>query len=160
VRLPLATADAPDASLTAAFSEPGPIPPRRILLVDNNRDAIYSLKLLLEMEGHTVFKALDGKSALETAAREAPEVVVVDIGLPDMDGYELARQLRRLAATSKAVLIAATGFGREQDRARSAEAGIDYHLVKPVGMNSLRGILRKTPARERGEQKRASDPKH
>jgi two-component system CheB/CheR fusion protein len=160
VRLPLtAAADAPGAASDEAPGS-GPVAPRRILLVDDNRDALYSLKLLLEMEGHSVFKALDGQSALETAAREAPEVVVLDIGLPDMDGYELARRLRRLAATSKAVLIAATGFGREQDRARSAEAGIDYHLVKPVGMNSLRGLLRKTPARERGEQKRASDLKH
>jgi two-component system CheB/CheR fusion protein len=96
------------------------------------------------MEGHTVFKALDGQSALETAAKEAPDVVLLDIGLPDMDGYELARRLRQLEATSKAVLVATTGFGQQQDRERSAEAGIDYHLVKPVDLAALRGVLRET----------------
>ncbi|MGJ0509605.1 MAG: ATP-binding protein [Methylocystis sp.] len=151
VRLPLAaSADAPGAVSDNGVSESGPIAPRRILLVDDNRDALYSLKLLLEMEGHTVFKALDGKSALETAAREAPEVVVLDIGLPDMSGYDLARTLRGLAATSKAVLIAATGFGQQQDRARSAEAGIDYHLVKPVDLAALQGILQRMPSSHEG----------
>ena len=111
---------------------------------------LFSLKLLLEMEGHTVFKALDGKNALETAAAQAPDIVVLDIGLPDMDGYELARRLRGLAATSKAVLIAATGFGQQQDRARSSEAGIDYHLVKPVDLAALRGILQKIPSGHEG----------
>jgi two-component system CheB/CheR fusion protein len=152
VRLPLAAvADAPGPVSGGDVAEPGPITPRRILLVDDNRDAIYSLKLLLDMEGHTVFKALDGKSALETAAKEAPEIVVLDIGLPDMDGYELARRLRGLAAASKAVLIAATGFGQQQDRARSADAEIDYHLVKPIELNALRVILEKIRPHQKSE---------
>jgi two-component system CheB/CheR fusion protein len=151
VRLPLAvSAEARGAASDGGNPEPGPIARRRILLVDDNRDAIYILKLLLEMEGHTVFKALDGKSAVEIAAREAPEVVVLDIGLPDMDGYKLARRLRGLAATSKALLIAATGFGQQQDRDRSTEAGIDYHLVKPVDLAALRGILQRMPSGQKG----------
>jgi two-component system CheB/CheR fusion protein len=155
VRLPLAaSAQALAAAPDGEAIESGPVTPRRILLVDDNRDVLFSLKLLLEMEGHTVFKALDGKSALETAVKEAPEVVVLDIGLPEMDGYELARQLRRLEATSKAVLIAATGFGQQQDRDRSASAGIDYHLVKPLELNSLRVILEKI----RPPQKAERDP--
>jgi DNA-binding response OmpR family regulator len=74
--------------------------------------------------------------------KEAPEIVILDIGLPDMDGYELARRLRRLDATSMALLIAATGFGRREDRACSEEAGIDHHLVKPVDLNALEEIIR------------------
>ncbi|MGJ0510326.1 MAG: hybrid sensor histidine kinase/response regulator [Methylocystis sp.] len=148
VRLPLAASA--EALSESGVPESGPITPRRILLVDDNRDALYSLNLLLEMEGHTVFKALNGQSALETAARKAPEVVVLDIGLPDMDGFELARRLRALAATSKAVLIAATGFGQQQDRARSSEAGIDYHLVKPVDLVALRRILQRMPSGRNG----------
>jgi CheY-like chemotaxis protein len=158
VRLPLAVpAEAFGRLSRSDDSKLGPITPRRILLVDDNRDALYSLELLLEMEGHSVFKALDGKSAAETAAREEPEIVVLDSGLPDMDGYELARQLRGLRATSKAVLIAATGFGRQQDRARSNEAGIDYHLVKPVDSTALRRILQKMPSGQVGSETECED---
>ena len=152
VRLPLAvSAPAPAAASDGQAPESGPVSPRRILLVDDNRDVLFSLKLLLEMKGHTVFKALDGKSALEAAAEQAPEIVVLDIGLPDMDGYELARRLRRLEATSKAVLIAATGFGQQQDRDRSAAAGIDYHLVKPLDLAALDRILERVPVPHKGE---------
>ena len=152
VRLPLAvSAPAPAAASDGQAPESGPVSPRRILLVDDNRDVLFSLKLLLEMKGHTVFKALDGKRALEAAAEQAPEIVVLDIGLPDMDGYELARRLRRLEATSKAVLIAATGFGQQQDRDRSAAAGIDYHLVKPLDLAALDRILERVPVPHKGE---------
>ncbi len=119
VRLPLANS-AGAAAPSGGNLDSGPAGARRILLVDDYSDARDSLKLLLEMEGHSVSIAGDGRSALEIAAKEAPEIVVLDIGLPDMDGYELARRLRRLDATSKALLIAATGFGQQEDRARSA----------------------------------------
>ena len=141
VRLPLA-ASAGAAAPSSGRPDSSPAAARRILLVDDYRDERDSLKLLLEMEGHSVSIAGDGLGALEIAAKEAPEIVILDIGLPDMNGYELARRLRRLDATSKALLIAATGFGQREDRARSEEAGIDHHLVKPVDLNALEEIIR------------------
>ena len=144
VRLPLVIS-AGAAAPSGDSPDSGPAVARRILLVDDNRDVRDSLKQLLELEGHSVSIAGDGRSALEIAAKEAPEIVVLDIGLPDMDGYELARRLRRLDATSKALLIAATGFGRQEDRARSEEAGIDHHLVKPLDLNALAEIIGQLP---------------
>ncbi len=142
VRLPLAaSAKAPAVTLGVDALGSRAVAPRRILLVDDNSDALDSLKLLLEMEGHHVATACDGQSALDIAAKEAPEIVVLDIGMPDMDGYELARRLRSLDTTSKALLIAATGFGQEEDRAKSAAAGMDHHLVKPIDLNVLREII-------------------
>jgi two-component system CheB/CheR fusion protein len=144
VCLPLAIS-AGAAAPSGDSPDRGPAAARRILLVDDNRDVRDSLKQLLELEGHSVSIAGDGRGALEIAAKEAPEIVVLDIGLPDMDGYELARRLRRLDATSKALLIAATGFGRQEDRARSEEAGIDHHLVKPLDLNALAEIIGQLP---------------
>jgi CheY-like chemotaxis protein len=151
VWLPLAaSADARGGKSDGGVSESGPGAAHRILLVDDNQDVRDSLKFLLELDGHSVFSACDGKSALEAAALQTPEIVLLDIGLPDMDGYELARRLRGPDVASKALLIAVTGFGQQQDRARSVEAGIDYHLVKPIDLRVLRGIMRKAPL-PRGE---------
>ncbi len=144
VRLPLAPAKVEEK---AKVEPPAPAAaPRSILLVDDNVDVVKSLKMLLEMEGHKIGVAYDGRSALEAAAKDAPEVVIMDIGLPDMDGYELARRLRDLEATSKALLIAATGFGQRNDRDRSAKAGIDHHFVKPLDLDALEALLRTAPA--------------
>jgi two-component system CheB/CheR fusion protein len=146
VRLPLVAAASAAGSGGRAF-ESGAVPARRILLIDDNRDVLDSLKLLLELEGHNVAAALDGNSALQMASAHRPEIVILDIGLPDVNGYELARRLRHMDATSRAVLVAATGFGQQQDRARSAEAGIDHHLVKPIDLNALEEIIRRSPLR-------------
>jgi two-component system CheB/CheR fusion protein len=115
--------------------------PRRILVVDDNKDAADALALFLQMDGHAVRCVYDGRSALEVASEFMPEVVLLDIGLPDMDGYALAQNLRRQAKNASATLIAVTGYGQEGDRDRSAESGIDHHLIKPVDTAELLRLL-------------------
>lgn len=113
---------------------------RRILIVDDNRDAAESMAKLLELMGHTVSTADDGRSAITAAAASAPEVVLLDIGLPDIDGYEVCRQI--LAnATGKPQVIAVTGWGQTDDRQRSTAAGFAAHLVKPVNFAALANII-------------------
>ncbi|HWG00061.1 MAG TPA: response regulator [Steroidobacteraceae bacterium] len=112
-----------------------------MLVVDDNRDAAESMSMLLEIWGHEVAFAYDGPSALKTAEQWQPEAVFLDIGLPGMDGYEVAERLRELPQAKTAVLIAITGYGQEDDRVRSRRAGIDHHLVKPVAPDALRGLI-------------------
>jgi CheY-like chemotaxis protein len=117
-----------------------PVPPqarRRILVADDNHDAAGSLALRLELAGHDVRTAPDGLEALAIARTFQPEVVLLDLGMPAMDGYETARHLRRLAWGKQTRLIALTGWGQQQDRLRTAEAGFDVHLVKPVSETDL-----------------------
>jgi CheY-like chemotaxis protein len=116
-------------------------PRRRLLVVDDNRDAAESMSMLLQMWGHDVVFAYDGPSALETAEQWQPEAVFLDIGLPGMDGYEVAERLRELPHAKGAVLIAITGYGQDDDRLRSQRAGIDHHLVKPVAPDALRSLI-------------------
>jgi CheY-like chemotaxis protein len=99
------------------------------------------MSMLLELWGHEVICAYDGRTALETAATYRPDAVFLDIGLPEMDGYEVAERLRELPGSSKAVLVAITGYGQDADRRRSREAGIDHHLVKPVAPETLHNLL-------------------
>jgi CheY-like chemotaxis protein len=113
----------------------------RLLVVDDNADAALTLGMLLEACGHDVFVEHDSKRALERADAERPDACLLDIGLPEMDGNELARRLRAQPETGKAVLIAVTGYGQEQDRQRAFEAGFSYHLVKPVDMDKLAEVL-------------------
>ena len=115
-------------------------PGRRVLVVDDNRDSAESIALLVEIWGHEVRTAFDGPSALDIAAAYRPEVILLDIGLPGMDGYEVARRLRQ-GAGGGPVLVAMTGYGMEEDRRRSREAGFDHHLVKPVDPEGLRVLL-------------------
>ena len=121
--------------ITAASSR------RRLLVVDDNKDAAESMSMLLELWGHEVLCAYDGRTALETAAKYKPHAVFLDIGLPEMDGYEVAERLRELPGSSGAVLVAITGYGQDADRRRSREAGIDHHLVKPVAPETLHNLL-------------------
>ena len=114
---------------------------RRLLVVDDNRDAAESMSMLLEMWGHEVAFVYDGPSALETAEQWQPEAVFLDIGLPGMDGYEVAERMRALPHAKSAVLIAITGYGQDDDRLRSQRAGIDHHLVKPVAPDALRSLI-------------------
>lgn len=114
---------------------------RRLLVVDDNKDAAESMSMLLEMWGHEVAFAYDGPSALQTAKQWQPEAVFLDIGLPGMDGYEVAERLRELPQARDVVLIAITGYGQEDDRLRSQRAGIDHHLVKPVAPDALRNLI-------------------
>ena len=114
---------------------------RRLLVVDDNRDAAEIMSMLLQMWGHEVAFAFDGPSALEAAEQWQPEAVFLDIGLPGMDGYEVAARLRELPHAKDAVLIAITGYGQDDDRLRSRRAGIDHHLVKPVSPDALRSLI-------------------
>ena len=115
--------------------------PRRILVVDDNHDAAESLALLLRAEGHEVRTAHDGATALDAVRAYQPEIVLLDIGLPKMDGYEVARRLRAQEGTRRALLVALTGYGQEEDRRRAAEAGFDAHLVKPADLGALHALL-------------------
>jgi PAS domain S-box-containing protein len=116
-------------------------PAHRILVVDDNADSAESLAMMLRLLGHEVHTAHDGPTAVLAAATIAPDVVLLDIGLPGMDGYEVARQLRALPQVRGAVLVAQTGWGQEEDRRKSREAGFDHHLVKPVDPAALREVL-------------------
>jgi len=115
--------------------------PARVLLVEDNLDAAEALGELLRMWGHPVELAHDGGAALQAAREVRPEVVLLDIGLPGMDGYEVARRLRATAGMEAVRLIALTGYGQEADRRLSRLAGFDHHLVKPVDLDHLRGLL-------------------
>ncbi len=110
---------------------------RRILVVDDNKDSAESIAMLLRLWGHDVRTALDGKTALETAQAFRPQVVLLDIGLPNVDGYQVAKQLRQDYGQDGLLLVAVTGYGQREDRRRSAEAGFDRHLVKPVNPADL-----------------------
>ena len=129
-----APAPAPD---TAPPAENG----RRVLVVDDNVDAAQSLALLLEMSGHEVHLAYDGLSGVAAAIAYQPEVVLLDIGLPELDGYEVARRIRRQHALRSIRLVALTGYGQDTDRQRSLEAGFDHHLVKPANFAEIKNIL-------------------
>jgi CheY-like chemotaxis protein len=116
------------------------------MVVDDNSDAAESLSVLLGLSGHETAMAQTGPDALAQAARFRPELVFLDIGLPGMSGYEVARALRADAYCGDAVLVALTGWGSEEDRRRSADAGFDFHLVKPVETGQLAGIFAKLPS--------------
>jgi CheY-like chemotaxis protein len=110
---------------------------KRVLLVDDNEDARELLAGLLELQGFQVEAAGDAAGALAIAERFQPEVVVLDLGLPEVDGWELARRLRQISSLTQTRIVALTGYGTELDRARSREAGIDAHLLKPIEASQL-----------------------
>jgi PAS domain S-box-containing protein len=109
----------------------------RVLIVDDNADASFTLATLLRLEGHDVSVAVEGSQALKLGSEFKPHVVLLDIGLPGMDGYEIARRLREDPSTSSSVIIALTGYGHAEARAQSKEAGFDQHMVKPVDPSAL-----------------------
>ena len=113
----------------------------RILVVEDNRDSADSLRLLLELYGYEATVAYTGPDGVKAAEQWQPDVVLCDIGLPRMDGYEVARRLRQNPSIAKARLIAVTGYGAEEDKRRSREVGFEAHLVKPVDPNALQGLL-------------------
>ncbi len=114
---------------------------RRILVVEDNRDAADSLRMLLELLGHEVAVAYSGPEGVQSAREWRPDIVLCDIGLPGMDGFGVAEELRRNPQTAKTRLIAITGYGREEDRRHSHEVGFDYHLIKPVDPEDLLKVL-------------------
>jgi CheY-like chemotaxis protein/two-component sensor histidine kinase len=120
------------------------LPRRRILVVDDNRSNAQSLDLLLRALGQEVYLAFEGSEAILLAQKHRPEVILLDIGLPVMDGYEVARRCRENARFDGLTLVAMTGYGQESDRLRSQEAGFDAHLVKPVKLDQLRLLLKQS----------------
>jgi len=112
------------------------------LVVDDNQDAAETLAIVLRLDGHTVAVAFDGATALDKAARFRPQAVLLDIGMPGMDGYQLVRELRAQEATRSAVIVAVTGYGQPDDRARAKAAGFNGHLAKPVDPELLTAVLR------------------
>jgi CheY-like chemotaxis protein len=146
VRLPAAPAP--------AIATPGIVPaPRpatrstlharrlRLLIVDDNVDAAESLRMLLESDGHRIAVSHDGQAALEHAAALQPDVIFLDIGLPDLDGYEVARRLRQNPGLAATLIVAMTGYGQPDDLKRSLEAGFDRHLVKPVDPAAIEHLV-------------------
>lgn len=117
------------------------ISPKRLLVVEDNRDVAHMLSEVLQIYGYVTRVAYDGISALELAKSFRPDVALVDIGLPAMDGYQLARRLRQLPELRATRLFAVTGYGQLADRIRSAQAGFDRHLVKPVDLEELRRLI-------------------
>ena len=145
VRLPM-TAPAPAGDEATDGEEPSRVEGLRVLVVDDNRDAAASLALLFRLRGNQTAVAYDGEEALRAADAFRPEVVLLDIGLPELDGYEVARRLRERPWATDAVLIAVSGKSQEADRRRSSEAGFDCHMVKPVSVADLERVV----ARSRG----------
>jgi len=134
VRLPVERTAAP---LRPPSEPPAQARPRRILIIEDSHDARESLRLLLESQGHQVSEAADGTRGVAVALAEQPEVVLIDLGLPGLNGYDVARALRATPFGRAARLIAVTGYGQSDDRRRSNEAGFDAHLVKPVSYGVL-----------------------
>jgi CheY-like chemotaxis protein len=117
------------------------LPKHRVLVVDDNRDAAISLSRLLQLLGVDVAVAHDGPEALGLLHSYGPDVVLLDIGMPGMDGYEVARRMRKTQKGKDVTLIALTGWGQEEDRHRTHDAGFDHHLLKPANIDALRSIL-------------------
>jgi CheY-like chemotaxis protein len=119
---------------------------RRLLVVDDNRDAADSLALLLGFDGHDVRVAYTGRQALEVAREFLPDVAILDLGLPDLSGYDVARQMRREPALAGVQLIALSGWGQDEHQQQAREAGFDQHLIKPADPDELLGLLAEKPS--------------
>jgi two-component system OmpR family response regulator len=131
-----------ESTMTTIDGAPGEsTQPRRVLLVDDSVDAAEAMSMLLETLGHEVRVVHDGPSALAIVDDFAPEVVILDIGLPGMSGFDVARELRMRAATKTALLIALTGYGADSDKQEARDAGFDHHLVKPVSFTAIETVI-------------------
>ncbi len=148
LRLPLLleTTQSANGKQSTIRTDDAPPVRRRILVADDNADALETLATVLELSGHEVFSAPNGSLALESAERHLPEVALLDIGMPLLDGYEVARRIRAQAWGKRITLVALTGWGQDSDRRRSQEAGFDSHLVKPLDLEKLTQLLARLPA--------------
>jgi len=145
VRLPLA---APPAA--SDVSPPPAACPRRVLIIEDGVDAAESLRLALELEGHEVAVAYDGPSGVERARELTPDVVLCDIGLPEMDGFQVARAIRNEPALRETFLVALTGYALPEDQRHASEAGFDAHLTKPATILQVQELLASAPRRDPG----------
>lgn len=158
VSLPLADqiVEQGHGSDTAGPVEDVPSPSgKRLLVVDDNQDAADSLAMLLKLQRHEVRVTYSGLAALEMIKTYTPDVVLLDIGMPGMDGYEVARRIRQTPGLGNVVLAALTGWGQREDRRRTAEAGFDHHLVKPPAPDALEKLLTQSPPRTARRQSRS-----
>jgi CheY-like chemotaxis protein len=121
---------------------PSTSPPRRVLVADDNLDAAESLQMWLQMSGHEVEIAQDGPATLAAAESFRPDVVLLDLGMPGMTGLEVARRIREAEWGRGMILMALTGWGQEEDRQRTAEAGFDHHLTKPIDPDRIDALIR------------------
>jgi len=145
IRLPasvVSLGDITDSVAAGGKTVPPPGQRSRILLTDDNRDAVDSLALVLEMAGYEVYATHSGLEALEVGARVLPDIFILDIGMPEISGHELASRIRQQSWGRGALMIALTGWGQREDKERSREAGFDYHLTKPVDPDQLQRLLR------------------
>ncbi len=120
----------------------------RILVVDDNRDSAETMEMLLQLSGHTVRTAYDGPSALPAVMEFQPNIILLDLGLPGLTGYEVAQRVQQMTLRHRPLLVAMTGYGQQGDRQRTRAAGFDHHLVKPVDLEALQQILSSVAARE------------
>ncbi|HEY0824755.1 MAG TPA: response regulator [Ramlibacter sp.] len=151
VRLPLLAAGSDAASGPAASPSPGKPGQLQVLVVDDNQDAAESLGVLLDIEGHAAHIAHTGAEALQLAQSQPLDVVFLDIGLPDMTGYDVARRMRLLPGMQKTLLVALTGWGTQDDRQRTRDAGFDRHLTKPAELPAVEELLRAAAQAKRAE---------
>jgi len=142
VRLPLLTQRSDTMADTASTQPASPSGQLHVLVVDDNTDAAESLGVLLDIEGHAAHIAHTGAEALQVAQSQALDVVFLDIGLPDMTGYDVARRLRMLPSMQNTMLVALTGWGTQDDRQRTRDAGFDRHLTKPAELPAVEELLR------------------
>ena len=141
VRLPIVVEQTYPRQASDDGDKAQPTSDLRILVVDDNRDAAESLAMLLKMMGNNIHTAYDGEEAVAAAGKFRPHVVLCDIGLPKLNGYEACRQMKAQAWEKKMILIAVTGWGQDDDRRKSQEAGFDHHMVKPVDPQALMKLL-------------------
>ncbi len=125
----------------AGTGEAGGAELRRVLVVDDNEDSAMTMVMLLEVGGHQATVAHDGLTALTVARDFKPHVVLLDIALPEMNGYEVAKRMRMMPELARTVIVAMTGYGQDDDRRRSAEAGFTEHLVKPIDPSALERVV-------------------
>jgi PAS domain S-box-containing protein len=152
VRLPIADGvDEGKSSLLPDGATAVPRANRRVLVVDDHRDSADSLAMLLKAMGHEVDRAYDGEQAIELASKVVPELILLDIGMPRMDGYETCRRLKAEPSVENTVVVALTGWGQDEDRQKSRAAGFDHHLVKPVAIGELVALMSSLDSRRDGE---------
>lgn len=146
VRVPLIAEAAGELPRTTRRGDAAALVRHRILVADDNPDALESLALLLECDGHQVWKAANGAEAIELAAKWRPELALLDIGMPVLDGYEAARRMRSEDWGKRMMIVALSGWGQSSDVQRSRESGFDSHLVKPASFDALAQLLSRVPA--------------
>jgi DNA-binding response OmpR family regulator len=159
VRLPIA--DGVTDRETSKVSDGATAVPRgsrRVLVVDDHRDSADSLAMLLKAMGHEVDRAYDGEQGIELASKVLPELILLDIGMPRMDGFETCRRIKAEAWGEHTVVVALTGWGQDEDRRKSRAAGFDHHLVKPVEIGDLVALMSTLDARRECDGARAQEP--